>query len=177
MTEFWDLDEEPAPAVAVAEEVSATPGTPIGTTPIPLEPGASLVVAPKPEASLARKNDVTERLRGMESEILAKSLEIIDSAEDFHKAMNLDGTLATEVPQAWIAQYGQEGAEQRFKIARAACMSAKDAPVALKMAQQTAVGAMAALEKAKAGPAVFNLQFVQMVQPAAYAEIEIVESE
>lgn len=113
----------------------------------------------------------------MEQSVLEDSLVVISSALRFHEVLEPDGSPMTEIPDEWVEKFGEKGARERFIIARSACMSAKEAPVGLKMAQQTAVGAMAALEKSKTSGVTFNLQFVKMVQPAVYDEIEVVVSD
>lgn len=136
------------------------------------------VLSPTPPSpALVKQQEVQERLRAMEQSVLEDSLVVISSALRFHEVLEPDGSPVKEIPAEWVERFGAKGARERFIIARAACMNAKEAPVGLKMAQQTAVGAMAALEKSKTSGVTFNLQFVKMVQPAVYDEIEVTVSD
>lgn len=174
----WDdfLDDESSgpPPVASAPCSGGADESPGAALAIPPSVAPPPVLSPtSPSPALAKQQEVQERLRVMEQAVLEDSLTVISSALHFHEVLEPDGSPVKDIPQDWIERFGEKGARERFIIARSACMSAKEAPVGLKMAQQTAVGAMAALEKSKTAGVTFNLQFVKMVQPAVYEEIEV----
>lgn len=124
---------------------------------------------------VAKKVDPFDRLKELEAEVLEDSLKVVSAALAFPDAIGEDGSLVEAPPEEWVEQYGEDGARRRFVIARAAAMSGREAPVGLKLAQQMAVGSMAALERAKVGSVTFNMQFVKMVAPPVFEELEVVE--
>lgn len=118
----------------------------------------------------ARREYVKTRLEILEEEVLHDSLVLIGSAMRFAEIPE-----GGAVPEKWIEEYGEEEAKIRAKIAGFACMSNKDAPVALKMA----VTAMLGIQKARSlrdtgGTKTLNLQIVQITAPLPqFAEKEI----
>lgn len=101
------------------------------------------------------------RIRGIEDEMQERSLGIIDGVLAFAD-LPLE---ATEAPPEWVAQYGKEGAAKRFRLARHGMESAKDAPVAIKVAVSVHAAITKARATEKAGPKSLNIQFVQMSAP------------
>lgn len=182
MEDSWDLDE---PAFLSAGEPSGVSAVKVLATPVPEHttpscgqgPELAPIVVASPSSVEMSENSAAGMLKRLENEVCADALGVIAGAMAFADVLTVGMEPLEEIPEGWVEKYGAEGARRRFITARAACMSAKTAPVALKMAQQTAVGAMAALDRAKVSAPVFNLQFVQMIRPATYDEIEIVESE
>lgn len=81
--------------------------------------------------------DAQEALRAIEDELLKKSLGIVESALDF---VELDPENNDEVPQEWIDELGEAEAVKRHRVARAGWLNAKEAPVAMKLAKDTAMG-------------------------------------
>ena len=67
-----------------------------------------------------------------------------------------------ECPPEWIAELGEIRAARKLRIARASWMSAKNAPVALKIAQSIVTGAMKARATADAAPKHLNINLVSI---------------
>ena len=78
-----------------------------------------------------------------------------------------------ECPQEWVDAYGEEEAHKMFRLAQMAQMSAKDAPVGLKLAKELKVGMMAARAKEKHRPQTLNVALVKMAAPVP--EFPVVE--
>jgi hypothetical protein len=126
------------------------------------------VVVPKPLA----KRAPGEIAADIAMEILDDTTRIIDDALAFADISADEPT----VPVEWVKQYGRERAEVRFRTAKYALMSAKEAPVGLKIA--AAMGT--AIIKAKAAePAVtniLNIEKVVLTTPLpSYPELELEE--
>jgi hypothetical protein len=90
------------------------------------------------EASLVKSERVlaAERILELENRMLADSLEIVADVHRFREISPDD----TAPPQAWIDELGEELAWRRFRVASAAWLPVKEAPVAIKTATQMAVG-------------------------------------
>jgi hypothetical protein len=97
----------------------------------------------------------------MEEELYQKALSI--SADAMCWA-DLDPA-EKEPPPEWIHELGPEAAARRFRVARAAWMSSRDAPIGLKLAHNAVVGIMKARAVEKQGPKILNATLVQMVGP------------
>lgn len=80
----------------------------------------------------------------------------------------------TEPPLEWITELGEKEAMKRFRMARYGCMPSKDAPVGLKLAQDTLVGFAKVRAAEKAGPRTLNMVVVQMSAPMPeFGEVEV----
>lgn len=111
--------------------------------------------------------------RGLEDRILKQSLETVD---DSLKWAEIDrGT--DEPPQAWIDELGLERAKQRLRVAKAAWMNAKEAPVGLGMARNTATAIMKVRAAVKIGTPTLNIQLVSFPAPSVPLEIIDVEGD
>lgn len=100
------------------------------------EPVAA-IVEPTPSRVLSKAEQVSEELRGMEDRMLHASLTVVGGAVDF---IHLDPAKPTVVPQAWVDELGLEQATLRHRAAMAGLMSAKEAPVGVKLAAQMVTG-------------------------------------
>lgn len=109
-------------------------------------------------ASVAIQN---AELASMQDELLVRSLNVVEGAMAFAEIEPTD----SDPPAEWIEQLGEEKARIKFRIARAAWMAAKDAPVGIKVASALAVGIIKAKATEKAGPKQLNIAFVQMTAP------------
>ena len=122
--------------------------------------GTAIVVEDKKKAKLekARKERLA-RLADIEDELLDDSAEILKGIHKFHE-VDAD---TKEPPRAWVEELGIEGALKRLRVARAAWMGAKDAPVALKLASATATAVLKAKSTRdhKEAPR-FNVAVVQL---------------
>jgi hypothetical protein len=129
------------------------------------------------EGEVVAKTTLVKRAPGeiaadIAMEILDDTTRIIDDTLAFAEISADEPT----VPVEWVKKYGRERAEVRFRTAKYALMSAKDAPVGLKIAAQMG----SAIIKAKAAePVVNNVLHVEKVfltSPAPiYPELELEE--
>lgn len=107
--------------------------------------------------------------RRIEDEILADAQEVLLGAGSFHR---IDPEWEAPPPE-WIAALGQQRALERFRLAKYALASSKDAPVGLKLAAATHASITKARATEKSGDRVFNMTLVQMPASAVvYPEIE-----
>lgn len=123
----------------------------------------------------------------MERDIAEKSLFVMHGALSFAEIdpyVNLqEGEEPPGPPAAWVEELeqmypgrGEELAEQKLRVARAAWLPSKEAPVGLKMAQMTAIG----LARIRAGDRQagrnLNVQVVNVINPRQqYEELEVEE--
>lgn len=113
---------------------------------------------------LRRSSEATERIQDMEGELLEQSLRTLVDASMFAD-LDDDGS----PPEEWAVELGEKRAKRRARVAGMALLSAKEAPVGLKIAQQMAVGIMAMRSKVSQGGDTFNVQVVNlMAAPATY---------
>lgn len=110
------------------------------------------------------------RLRSLENEIVAEASEVVASAMQFSKVTCEKGE---RPPQEWIDELGEEKAMQRLRVAQSAWMSAKDSPVALKMAQAVLVGSIKANATREAAPRSLNVALVSIAAPVSFPEKEL----
>ena len=132
------------------------------------EPLAGVTTSP-PSTALS----VSQRLKALEDSILEKSLRTVDAAlhwEDIDPG-------AEGPPQAWIDEVGAEEASKRFRVARAAWLNAKEAPVGLNMARTTALGITKVRSAIKASSPTLQINLVSFASPMADIEAIDVESE
>ena len=103
-----------------------------------LKPEQTQLVEP-PSASIGKTAAEIryDKLADIEDGLFADSAVILGSVMKF---ADLDPADLSKIPKSWIEEYGQEEATKRHRIASAAWMNAKESPVALKMAQTTAIG-------------------------------------
>lgn len=79
-------------------------------------------------------------------------------------------------PDEWTILYGERGALERWRVAKAAWLSPKEAPIGIKVAKDIAVGISKSIAAEKGGPKVLNMQFVTVARskaPALYPEEEV----
>lgn len=112
-----------------------------------------------------------EPFREMENELMKQSTEILSDSLSWPEI-----TMATtEPPAEWVAALGRKRAEQKLRVAQAAWMPTKEAPVGLKMAQATVLG----IARLRAGDREtnqkLNVQIVQVVESKSYEEMEVEE--
>lgn len=131
----------------------------------PRAPGLSITSG----APLATERNVQQdRLRGIEDDLLERSLTTVQDALAFQE---IDPEQASP-PLAWVEELGPKAAERRLRLAKAAWMSAKDAPVGLKVAKDMAAGIIRARSAEQAAPRLAVA--VQVVTSSAqYPSIEV----
>lgn len=84
------------------------------------------------------KKAALRRLAEVEHAVQQNSFDVVDAVVSFAE-INPE---QEEPPQNWIEKYGYLKALHRFRIAKAGWMSAKDAPVAIKVAASIATNAL-----------------------------------
>ena len=129
-------------------------------------PSAALVE--RPILSLAEKRDealqdVTDRLLSESQGILADSLATFDLDQD-----DLD---KPKPPKEWVDEFGSKRAHRRLRVARAASLPKKDAPIALEQARAIMVGVVSAKAREKGGNKTLNVAFVNVPAPPEYAKV------
>lgn len=80
-------------------------------------------------------------------------------------------------PDAWLEVMKPADAEKAFRIAQAAWMSQKDAPVFLKLAQQFLSGSMKVRSNENAGPKTLNATLVTVTAPAPQFPERVVKND
>lgn len=129
------------------------------------------IVEPRPLTGVRK----TDQLRAMEDELYEEAASILRDAmrfADVEMAVPEGETL--QVPKEWGREMSPERAKKALRIAASAWMSAKDAPVALKLAAQTVTGVIKARATEKQGPRQLNVTFVKMVgAPQQFPELEV----
>lgn len=127
----------------------------------------------KPELNQAQREIAA--IRNAENTLLRKSMQAVEDAMDFRE---IDPS-QKEPPQEWVDEHGLIEAQKRFRIAQAAWLGSKNAPVGLKMAQALTVGIIRAKATERAAPMTLNA--VQVVVSASekreYPETEIIDTE
>jgi len=121
----------------------------------------SEVLAPTTGRMVAAAEARAEEIRGIEDRIQAGALEVI---EDSMWWRSLDPE-AESPPEEWIAELGRERARQRFRVAKANWMSAKEAPIGIRTATLVSMGITKARAMEKQVPKSLNVAFVQMSAP------------
>ena len=127
-----------------------------------------MIVNPATDADLAVSR--VERLR---AEIYMKAADVCMSAMSFAD-VDFD---AEEPPEAWVAELGPEEAARRFRVAKSAQLSNRDAPAALKIATTILVGAMRDDALVRSAPKL-NVQLVELSyspEPEEYPSREVEE--
>lgn len=105
-------------------------------------------------------------LRSIEDKIFDSSVKVI---EDMHSARDIDPA-EPEPPAHWVRALGAEEAAKRFRVAKAAWLSANKAPVFLSLATKTAAAIMKARANQASGPRELNLQVQFIHAPMAVYE-------
>lgn len=126
------LDEEDEVRPALVPEVM----------PVMPKRGMDHSVGPKPT------RDDFIAIKEEEDALLKDSLEVLHGALNFAE-LPFD---AVEPPQEWIDLLGEEDAHKKFRLIKAGQMSAKDAPVGVKVATSLATGIIKARATEKAAP-------------------------
>lgn len=142
----------------------------------PKETGSALVEAPTGR-TLSKAEQVSTELRGMEDTTLRASLLAVGGAIDF---IHLDPADPAKVPPEWIEELGPKEATLRHRAAMAGMMSAKEAPVGLKLAAQMVTGIVKARSAEQANTGGLNIGTVVFMHEvdedmSEYIEVEVDE--
>lgn len=142
-------------------------------------PSAPLVKSETHSQALARQ----DALKNIEEELLVASLTTMRDVDRF-KEIPIIPVDDCAIPKHWIEECGLDKARERYRVAYAGNMSAKDAPVALKIDMAMAVGIVKARAMSEAGPRVMNATLIQInpdprtdptVQVRQYPRKEIID--
>lgn len=129
--------------------------------PVEVAHEAVLVERPKKTAEL-RRREQEEALGGIKNAIFLDSMQVIG---DTLKFRDLDITLQRDLDPAYekmVAELGEEEAQKTYRVALAGWGKAADAPVAVKVAANMAVGIMKANAAEKGGPKILNVQRIMI---------------
>jgi hypothetical protein len=130
-----------------------------------------LVAAPAPAAielhNPAERSEY-DRLQELENRIFAENLVIVLDATRFRE-IEPD---ADRPPQAWVDELGEFDAQRRFRVAKAAWMGAKDAPVGISIAAKTVSNLSKARALRDSAPRTLNIEKVVYNAPQ-YGRLEI----
>lgn len=130
----------------------------------------------KTEVLPAKKDERTqamERIQALEDRLFGEAMEIVS---DINRFREIDPS-AEEPPESWVREVGLRKAQMRLRVAKAAWMSARDAPVALKTVTQLAVGILKvkSAERTAGSGKTFNAVVVNLVNEPmpAYPKQEV----
>lgn len=112
------------------------------------------IVPIDPNETLAERK--AKDLDSIETKLFEKSGEILEGALLFADI----APDAEEPPQEWFDRYGVEKATRMFRLAKYATMSAKEAPVAIKVAESIARGVMKARSMKESAPKTLAVAFL-----------------
>lgn len=117
-------------------------------------PPPPLAKVEKPEIEPAKHR----WLQKTQERVFNKSAQVLEASLAF-----IDIDPADELPPAdWIVELGQKEALKKWRVARAAWMNAKEAPVGIKIAKECVVGISKALGADAQAPKILNMQAVQI---------------
>jgi hypothetical protein len=98
------------------------------------------------------------RIRKLEDRVLEQAMVNLDGVQRFSEITGLE----EEPSEAWVAEVGLEQARHRLRCAKYGLMSAKEAPVGIKVDMAVMSGIMKVRAAEKTGPRVMNAVLVQM---------------
>lgn len=128
------------------------------------------IVPIDPNETLAERQ--AKDLQSIEDELFEKSGEILEGALLFAD-ISPD---AEEPPAEWFKKYGVEKATRMFRMAKFAMMSAKEAPVGIKVAESMVRGVLKARSMAAAQPKTLAVAFLNQTVHHHY-EVKDVDDE
>ncbi len=127
---------------------------------------------PSEAIELVKETPATPHLmiRAVEDEIY---VEAASTVRDTLRFKEIDPA-QEEPPLEWIAELGEHEAKKRHRLARSGWMPSKDAPVGLKLAQDTLVGFAKVRAAEKQGPRTLNMVYVKLSAPMPeFDEVEV----
>ena len=125
-----------------------------------------LVKAQKKALAKTQETLAIDKLKSIEDEMLAAAYQTIEPVLKFSK-INPGSDL---VPQEWVGLPIDE--QQRLmRLANAAWMSNKDAPIGIKLAFQTVASILDARSKRESGAKVLNIENAQFISPVPQFDI------
>ncbi len=130
------------------------------------------VLAPIPQPEMSIQEIQNGRLRVLEDEVFEENLGVLEAVAQF---ADVDPKNADEVPEDLIESLGLKEATRVHRLRNYGLMSAKDAPVGIKIAAQIVTGIMRARSAEKGGSKSLNINVVQFTVPVPdqYEEVEV----
>lgn len=112
-------------------------------------------------------------LQALQDELLEESAAVVAGALRFAQILPTDRGPSAE----WVERYGKAKADEMFRLAVYGQMTAKEAPVGLKIATATMTGIAKAQALTKKGPRVLNMTIavIPMGQAPVYPELIVEE--
>jgi hypothetical protein len=135
-----------------------------------VQPGE--VVEAKVEVMRSDDQDRQDDLRRLEDELLVDSLAVVRGAIDF---ASLDPDDLDTIPPEWIETMGLKKATYHHRVARAAWSNAKEAPVGMKIAKDTAMGVIKAKATDRLAARPLNVGVIMMAPMQQFNELEVDE--
>lgn len=123
-------------------------------------------LALSPDHEIAPKRERLERLRDLEDQLLERALTGLSDGLYFRDIQPGQ----REPPPDWQDMDPDE-AQKRLRMANAAWMNKREAPVGLDLCKQVAVGIIKARATEKSAPKTLNVQVVQMSAPLPRFEV------
>ncbi len=180
--DVWDEPAEAEPAAAAAP-IATAPAAHSHPHPQLLPAPVEVIEAPQAHCAPARLEfsqamamrpgdaSAEDRLAAQEDRVFERSLQIVDDMT-YWADVDLD---AEEPPEEWVRELGIAGARRRLRVARASCMSLKDAPIGISAAK----GIVSSLAKARAvrdagrGGLSLNVTAIFPTQVTVYEELVV----
>lgn len=128
-------------------------------------------LVPAPRKILTSEEKQLEGLRKREDRILDTSMATV---ADINAARDIDPG-QDELPQEWIAELGLAGAAKRLRVAKAAWMNKKEAPVFLEHARATALGIIKARAQQPMNVQSLNVAFIVAAPPKAERAYPVID--
>lgn len=138
---------------------------------------AQQITGPR-KGQLTKEEEIESNLREMENDLLAEAMKMIQASQQWPKiAKELDPKNPDDIPKEWVEKFGEQGAKEVYRVARAAMMNNADAPTGLKQQVLLATGIMKARAGEKRGPKILNLSLVEMPNVTVnFPETEVKDS-
>lgn len=136
-----------------------------------LAPEPAPLAKPEP-IKLLPKQERLDRLRDLENQLLERSLNVVSDALYFRDIEPGQ----KEPPPDW-GDMDPDEKIKRLRMANAAWLNKKEAPVGIELSKQVAVGIIRARATEKAAPKTLNVAVIQMSAPLPQFEVVEVEAD
>lgn len=134
-------------------------------------------VRPDPKPLVRSRAD---RIAEIEEEVHVEAATVINDAMHFMAIepgqidVNTGDEMPPQIPEEWIRELGQKGAERRMRTAQMANLPAKEAPIGLRLAKDTLVGMSKAKAQRNQPARTLNMVVVNMAGPLPqFDELEV----
>lgn len=128
------------------------------------EPAEIVTTPPKTAIKIEnRELSKQDRLRAIEDGVFEQQASIVRDVGHF---ADIDPENPA-IPEKWIEELGPEGAERRFRLAKAGWENGKNAPIGITMAAKTVTGIAKARANSQSAPAEVNIAVQFLMAPMA----------